>query len=153
MGKILLQCEESYRVTSPQIRQEGAVFKAWAQVGTDRSLNPASAACDLCKPVAIPSLSFLLCMGRNHDVALVWLDGSVYVACFMQCLNHSRLYTFWQLKKKRGKNLKGLWDWRFQSAASTDPNTYRKREGWAVSGRQDRGWCSDGVSRRCQALE
>lgn len=100
LGRIPLQCEEGHRVTSPQRRRAGAVFKARAQGGNDQSLNPASAAHQLCKPVALPSLSCLLCMGRNHDVAFIWSDGSVHVACLMQCSNPSGLYTFWQLGKK-----------------------------------------------------
>lgn len=104
--KIPLQCDEGYRATSLRGRQDGAVLKAWAP------MNPASATYQLCKAVAISSLSFLLCIGRNHDAPFIWLKGSIYVACLMQCLNPSRLCKFWQLKKRK-KNLKHLWDWRF----------------------------------------
>lgn len=97
---IPLQCEEGYRVTSLRRRQDAAVLKAWAL------MNPASATYQLRKTVATSSLSFLLFIGRNHDASFIWLKGSIYVACLMQCLNP---INFGSLKKRK-KNFKHLWD-------------------------------------------
>lgn len=53
----------------PKGRQDGAILKAWAP------MNPASATYQLGKTVAISSLSFLLCIGGDHDASFIWLRG------------------------------------------------------------------------------